>query len=810
MTRKLPLNLIAVLALGFVSQVGQVLFLRELLMVFQGSELSIGLILAAWLAWVGVGSYVGAYLVSRFQHILSLLAISASGVVVTLPVTLLIMRGLRGFFNLLPGAQLSLAEMTLSCFLLVAPACLLIGIQFVLLSRVWRELDQTQDTSGAGKTYVVEAAGNVMGGFAFTFLMVHQLNSFQSAILAVVVMPAAILLMAGKGIVRYVQLKHMWLRLGLLGLIAATVVAMPTLKWLDDWAYQMQWRNFMPQHQLVETRQSKHGAIAVLQREDQFTFYQSGHLVFSVAGPGTVSPGFEEQEAVEFAHFAMVQHLQPNRVLLIGGGLRGVLGEMVKHPVERIDYIELDQALVSTAQAYISPETREALADERVRLIHTDGRLFVKASQETYDLIVVDVPDPATAVLNRYYTQEFFLEANSRLKPDGVFVIGATSTPDLRGTAVANRNSTLYHTLKTVFSEVLPAGERFLFYFAANMPSQISVDPSLLQERYLARDIQTDGFSSDHFQTLLQESQLRQVNWVVRNHGRSPDSHLQGPARPPLNIASIAEQELAEAHLPPVEATFVNSDFKPIGYYYTLMYLDDLTRVGNGESLKSLLHVQFWWALPLFGLPLLVVSGLRVANRRRARQSDTYFAVLLSVFTTGFSTMSLQIALLFSFQSIYGFVYEIVGLIVATFMLGLSLGALFSHRYVINKTNLNTLAGIQVLIALIAVLLAFGLPGAAGVRSPVVVFGLFSMLTFFAGLVNGVDFPLSTACCLAVNKQAEKSAGNVYGMELLGACVGAALTSVVIAPILGIVAGCMVAALANFSAFVALMISRRS
>ncbi|MFU8771129.1 MAG: fused MFS/spermidine synthase [Anaerolineales bacterium] len=826
MKRKIPPHLLAVLVLGAVSQIAQVLFLRELLMVFHGSELSIGLILAAWLLWVGLGSYGGAYLVNRFHRPLTLLALSAAGVAVSLPATLLLMRGLRGFFDLLPGASLSLPEMIVSCFLLVAPTCLLLGAQFVLLSRVWRESDQVEDTSAAGKTYVGEAAGNMLGGLVFTFVMVQYLNSFQSALLAIVLMPAAVLLIvwrkgrarglspaAGmRGIRRQAGWQPELLAGGLvLGVIVTAVsLAFPLLKALDDWAYQLQWRQFMPQHQLVETRQSRHGTIAVVQREQQYSFFQSGHLVFSTAGPEMESVGFEEQEAVTSAHFAMVQHQQPRRVLLIGGGMRGVLSEIIKHPVEQVDYVELDEVLTAAARAFISPETQRALADERVELIHSDGRLFVKSAGHKYDLIIVDAPDPATAVLNRYYTQEFFRQAQALLEADGVLVVGVSSTPDLRGTAIANRNTTLYHTLKSVFDHVLAAGDRFLFYFATNAPEQVSEEAALLQERYLQRQIEAEGFSAQHYEILLQESTLQRVNWILRNHGRSQTAHLQGPAGVPLQPGSIAEQERAEEQIPPVQQTFINSDFRPIGYFYTLMYLDDLTRAGQTETLRALLQVQFWWVLPFFGLPLLTVFGLRAARRRGSKRSDTYLAVLFSVFTTGFSTMALQIALLFSFQSIYGFVYEIVGLIVATFMCGLAVGAWFSHRYVINKANFNTLALVQLLIGLAASLIAVSLPAAAGVQSAGAVFGLFSALTFSAGLINGVDFPLAAACFMALKGQAEQSAGSVYGVELLGACVGAALASVVIAPILGIIACCLIAALANYTAFGALMISRRT
>ncbi|HSW35919.1 MAG TPA: hypothetical protein VLH18_04865, partial [Candidatus Limnocylindrales bacterium] len=414
MTRKAPVHLPAVLMLGFVSQIGQVVLLREFLMVFHGNELSIGIILAAWLAWVGVGSRLGVALVNWFNRPRFLLILSAADLLLALPATVLLIRGLRGFFDILPGAYLSLFDIIISCFLLMAPVCLLLGIQFVLLSRVWRENDQAEDTSGAGKTYIVEAAGNVLGGIIFTFLMVRYLNSLQTVVLAGIVMILAILFMArAPGVSAEILSGRS--RMMLWGLLVVTAFAYPFLGQIDDWAYRLHWRNFTPYHQLVETRQSKHGTIAVVQRKDQFSFFQSGHLVFSAAGLETVIPGFEEQDAVVLAHFSMVQHENPERILLIGGGLRGTLREILRHPVTHIDYIELDEVLTEAALPFLPEVTLEALADPRVRMIHADGRLFVKTTNERYDMIIVDVPDPATAVLNRFYTREFFLEAEELL-----------------------------------------------------------------------------------------------------------------------------------------------------------------------------------------------------------------------------------------------------------------------------------------------------------------------------------------------------------------------------------------------------------
>lgn len=808
MTRRIPPHLPAVLALGMVGQVGQIVFLRELLMVFHGSELSIGIILATWMVWVGVGSRLGAVLAERSRRPLRLAALASAGALVLLPATILVIRNLRGLFDVLPGAYLSFVDIAVSCFFIMAPVCLLFGALFVLLARVWREREGGRGVSGAAKTYMAEAGGNVIGGLVFTIALVHFMNSFEVMVAGGAALAGATLWSTAKG---SRAPRAAGSRAALWGALVCAAIVFPFLRRADAWAYALQWRRFSPEHELVETRQSKYGTIAVARREDQYSFFQSGHLVFSTAGAETASAALEEQDGVIFAHFSLAQHPSPKRVLLLGGGFRGTLREIARHPVESVDYVELDPVLTETARRYASPSTLEALDDPRVRLAHADGRLFVKTARASYDMILVDMPDPTTAVLNRFYTEEFFREAQARLNPGGVLVIGAVSTPDMRGLAVANRNATIYHTLRSVFAEALPAGGRFVYFFASDTPGQVSAEPRALRERHVERGIAAEDFSPLHFEILLEEAPLRRKNWVIRRHGRHPDAHLERPDTGPLFPPSVAEQEREEAGLPPVARRyFVNSDAKPIGFYHTLRFWNELTRGGGERSFAWILRVEPWWIAPFAGAVLAATLALRWIGGRRGKRPDAHFAVLVAVFTTGLSTMALQVALLLSFQSVYGFVYEMVGLIMAVFMAGLVTGTAVAHRFVADKSDLRVLAAVQALVAGIAGVTAVGLAVSPGVRSPAAVFALFSAMTFAAGLVNGTGFPLATSCFMALHKRAEKATGVAYGVELFGACAGALLASVVVAPVLGMAACCLMAVAANGSAFFAVLLSRRN
>ncbi len=802
--RALPRLLPATLALGVSCQVIQILFLRELLTVFHGNELSIGIIMACWMVWVGVGSGLGALSVGLLGRPRLQLCFTAMLLPMVLLGTVFTIRLTRGFFDVLPGVYLAFGDTILSCFLLMAPTCMLLGAQFILLARLWREHSRRLDTWGASNTYVFEATGNIAGGLLFTFVLARHFNSFQAAIIACMLMPAALLTLRDN------VSKRAWSeRVMPACFLLLMFAAYPFLTHLDSYAYTRQWQIAAPGQQLIETRPSRYGTIAVTRRADQYSFFQSGHLLFSTAAAEATASAFEEQEATQFAHFAMAQHPAPESVLLIGGGLRGTLREILRHPVTHVDYVELDKVLTETASAYLSESVLASLTDERVRMMHTDGRLFVRTANRQYDMIIVDAPDPATAALNRYYTADFFREVYDRLLPGGVFVIGVDSVADLRGAAVANRNATIYHTLRSVFPYVLPAGERFLYLFASNTADQITADPMALRDRFLEREITVKGFRAGHYGVLMQEEPLRRINWILRNHGRRPDAHLAAPETGPLFPGSIAEQEAEEADLPPVrQRYFINNDFRPIGYYYTLVYWNVLTRAGRDTTLAWIIRVNPYWIIPIGASVLLLGLCLRILGQYTGWRVDTRYAVLLAVFTTGLSTMALQIALLFAFQSVYGFIYEMVGLIVAAFMCGLAGGAALAHVYIKDKSNTTTLASMQLLIALFAGLIGILLPLSASIGSPTVVFVLFLTITFVAGLLNGVDFPLTTACCMSLNQRTERSAALVYGLELMGACCGAILAGVVVAPVLGIVACCLLAGVINALAFMVIMISR--
>lgn len=790
---------LAAFFLGVAGQLSQVVLLRELLAVFHGNELSIGILLAAWLFWVGAGSIVAALFVKRVRRVGAFAVWTSVLLIPVLTAAVPLLRLWRVMLGVLPGELLSFVDCAAASAAVLSVPCFLLGAEFVFLARLCPMPAAQKGLSGGTATYILEAGGNIVGGALFSLLLVRVANPLQCLFLGAVPLAAATVFAAPGNC-----------RRAAVGLcLALSVAAFPFLESLHRWAKVRQWRAVAPQSVLLETRSSRYGEIAVTEREGQLGFYQSGQLAFSTVGMGMDTPDLEEQDSAVFAHLVLTQHPRPRHVLLIGGGLRGVLREALNHDVESVDYVELDPVLIDTALRRIPVATRTALADPRVRVVAADGRWHLRASERRYDVIAVDVPDPATAVLNRYYTREFFRLARRRLLPGGILAIGAASTAGLREPSAANRNATIYHTLKSVFKRVLPLGGPSLLFVAGDEDDVLSPDPGVLRERYASRGVESVSFSGHLFYTLLQEAPLRRVNWILRHHGRKPGAAFTAPESGPLFPPPVQEQERAEAFLPPVVGRlFVNSDFRPIGYYYTLVFWNQRSGGRHAGLLTGLLRVRAWWMWPVLGVALIPALLLRAGGRRRLSRYGLGYALLFAVLTTGLSTMATQVALLFTFQSQYGYVYERVGLIVAVFMAGLAWGAFTTRRLATGGADVRLLAAVQALIALWSAVMAVALPASARVASANVLFVVLAAITFVAGFWNGMGFPLALACGRWLGFSSDASAGLAYGVELVGACLGAVLAGTIWAPVLGIAACCLLAGGLNAAACAGLLLGR--
>ena len=129
-------------------------------------------------------------------------------------------------------------------------------------------------------------------------------------------------------------------------------------------------------------------------------------------------------------HPAMAAHGGPRRVAVLGGGDGMAVREVLRHAgVEQVTLVELDPAMTElfSRQPALVRLNGGALGSPRLRIVHADAFKWLETTTESFDVIVVDFPDPTNFSIGKLYTQSFYALLGQRLSASGYAVVQTTS-----------------------------------------------------------------------------------------------------------------------------------------------------------------------------------------------------------------------------------------------------------------------------------------------------------------------------------------------------------------------------------------------
>ena len=761
----------ALLLTGITSMISQIVLVRELLVLFYGNELSIGIILANWLWWTSCGSWLGGKASSKIKQPITAVAISEIFLAFLFILTILGVRGVKTVLPTAHGEILGLMPIWLWSFILLSGLCIINGFLFVVGCNSYKNLCKKEPESALsiGKVYIFEALGASSGGIICSLILLNYFSSLEIAwgialinlIIAATIWPLTQPLRAGAGLTGR---RNPWIIY--VGAFLTFVLGVTgNLQALHIESRKWQW----PGSSIITSRDSIYGNITITKHNSHHNFYENGLLSYSI--PDICSSEWS-------THLAILQHPAPHRVLLIGGGISGTLDEILKYPtIESIDYTELDPLVIELAESILPEKELIVLKDPRVNIHYIDGRRFLKISKDQYDVIIVNLPDPHTAQLNRFYTLEFFLEAAEHLTPYGVIYLGVTSAENYISPSLGEFLRCIYYTLKEVYPEIKVIPGEYNYFIGVNTKGYATDDHKLLEERLRNRKVNTRYVKDYYLRYRLSKERLEYLH----------------------NQLSLKK------------APFLNTDFHPICYYYDITFWSTyfnttfkkvftfMAKMKLWHFLAPVILASIWWFYP-------ALFTKRVGFRPRRNRGTSY--VLLPIMASGFSEISFQVVTLLAFQVIYGYVYYKLGLILTSFMIGLALGAHLINRIMPTvKNDYSLFLKTQFAITLYPLLLPIvfytfaKIPNLSFLGENIV----FPLLPIVAGFVGGFQFPLGNKIYLSGGKELGKVAGLTYGIDLFGACLGALFISAFVLPILGITQTCLVTALINLSVLIVIL-----
>ena len=199
--------------------------------------------------------------------------------------------------------------------------------------------------------------------------------------------------------------------------------------------------------------------------------------------------------------------------------------------------------------------------------------------------------------------------------------------------------------------------------------------------------------------------------------------------------------------------------------------------------------------------------------------------LVLVIAATGLCGMALELILIFVFQSLLGYVYSKVGLIVAMFMLGLTLGAFGAPRLIRRGARLQwrAFAGMEILLIAEAACIPWLMTGLSSGLMPWIPWGWVEALIYGAiawtGALVGAQFALVNELLknAAPAMPGRDTAGSGQGItaaltnaaDLVGAALGGLAVGVLLLPLFGITATCFLLAALKVASLLCLLAARR-
>jgi spermidine synthase len=748
---------VSFLMMGLSSIVAQVLLLRELLVSFLGNELTLGIILGNWLILVAVGSMIAGKFTDRAKKKMELFVLLQLSFSIALPFTIYLSRTFKNILLATPGEGLGFAPIFYSSFLILLPVALPLGGLFTYGCHLYSQYVK-EDASSIGKVYVLESTGAMIGGLFTTFLLIQYLDSFEIAFIISLTnsLLPALLLWPKLESSRTSLHKAFWTASILLSLLFVYGLLPQTSKAIHQASVHSQWKNL----NVIHSENSIYGNITVTKRGEQFTFFSNGV-------PSITTPVPDIAFIEDFVHFPMLFRGNPESVLILSGGAGGMIHEILKYPVSRVDYVEIDPLLLKLIQKFSTPLTQSELSDKRVRVHYADGRLFLNRTRDRFDMIFIGVSAPQELQTNRLFSSEFFARAKEKMNPDGIvaFTLPGSLTyisPELR-----DLNACILDTLKIVFRSVRIIPGDINLYLASNSSQLEKVTTGEILKRFEQRKIQTSLFTKNYIEYRLHE---RWTNWFLQS--------MEG------------------------KGNQINSDLRPIGVFLSLSYWNALFSPYLSGVFKEFEGFSVQISIALIALFTLLTGAAFVKKARLTRQAVPY-----AIFTTGLAGMIFNLAIIFTFQTFYGYLYHQIGLLIAIFMLGVALGSfLITQR--LDRIKRDSILFLR--IEIVMILFSFLFPFVFSVPSQfletriisLLMYAAFLVMSFLSGAWIGLQFPLATKIYLGAPEKEGTlghTAGLLYGADLLGGFLGGLFGGILLLPILGLKQSCLMMAMIKIS-----------
>ncbi len=443
---------------GFVSSSSQFIMMREAVILGGGTEVSAAMFLWVWLIFAAAGAMAGnrSQIVHMRRMIWTLLAATALAPVAFIMMNVLLLNR---------GETATLLQIAAILAVSVAPVTFIASLVFIRLSVI------RNAASGLvpGNSFGVETAGSVAAGVVTAMTVTLRIPNYELYLLILLLAAVISVTLLGYRVRAARTAMILLIPLALLVITAKPDLAARGLLLRDVTT--------------VKSTDTPFGNITTANYGgEQIVFYDHRPLFFS-------SDVISREENI---HYALLQRESYRKVMLIAGGLRKHLPELVKYNIAELVYLEHDPGVIA------AENVRDTVAGGmRVTVVRNDPITEMRESEEEYDAVLQLIPPPSTLAVTRFYTVEYFQLVKEHLSDEGIFL--STPMPYYNYSPESYRKSfsPLYNALDEAFNHIALIPGSALYAVASDRPVTTAIshlyESRSLENSYVNSDYLDDG-----------------------------------------------------------------------------------------------------------------------------------------------------------------------------------------------------------------------------------------------------------------------------------------------------------------------------
>lgn len=427
---------------GAVSMMYEVAWTRVLATVMGSSVYAFSIMLATFLLGISLGSYGFSLAAKKLKIDLSVFSLFQLLTALTAILGLFIFQDMPFYFlqiyshSLGSEFLLNLGKFALSASVMLLPT-VAIGAMFSCFVHILRRSKPVGRE--IGEAYFANTIGTLAGSILTGFVIIPFLGTHFTLLLA-----AGMNTLIGLFVLALGRPRLEWKRV--LPVVISMVLIAVSASFVRPWdrGFIASGLAITPDWAVGKTK----GQILEALSKRELVFYKEGlsatvavHRVNDVlwlAVNGKADASSDPRDDVTQAllgYIPVMLHPDPKKVLIIGLGSGFTATAVATHPVQQIDVVEIEKAVVEAA-GHFKEFNRRVLEDPRVRLHINDGRNFALLTPEKYDVVISEPSNPWMAGVANLFSLEHYQTLRKRLSPGGIVCqwlqTYSMSTEDLR------------------------------------------------------------------------------------------------------------------------------------------------------------------------------------------------------------------------------------------------------------------------------------------------------------------------------------------------------------------------------------------